>query len=163
MELATGNLVLTKAALNDVNAIHALVMGFSKRGDMLPRTLNEVYENLRDYSVVRSNGEVIACAALHIVWEGLAEIRSLAVKADVQSQGLGAMLVDGCLAEARSLGLSKLFALTYKPGFFEKLGFHRVNVMSLPHKVWNDCSRCEKFPNCDEIAVVLDMGPKEKS
>ncbi len=146
-----------RAAVADVRAIHELVNGFARRGEMLPRTMAEIYESLRDFSVIRHGAELIACGALHVMWEDLAEVRSLAVREDRQSQGLGALLVRAHLDEARELGLSTAFALTYRPAFFERLGFRQADVMTLPRKVWNECYRCPKFPTCNEIAVVIDL------
>jgi amino-acid N-acetyltransferase len=147
-----------KAGVDDAAQIHSLVNFFAQRGEMLPRTLGEVYENLRDFFVVRDGQSVLACVALHIMWEDLAEVRSLSVREESQAQGLGAVLVRACVKEARALGLKTLFALTYRPAFFEKLGFGQADVMSLPRKVWNECYRCPKFPGCNEIAMVLDLG-----
>ena len=149
------------AEVADARAIHELINGFARRGEMLPRTMAEVYENLRDYSVVREGGQVIACGALHIMWEDLAEVRSLAVREDRQGQGLGALLVRAHLQEASDLGLNTAFALTYQPEFFERLGFRQADVMTLPRKVWNECYRCPKFPTCNEIAVVYDLKASE--
>ena len=146
-----------RAEVSDTRAIHELVTGFARRGEMLPRTMAEIYENLRDFSVVRDGSELVACGALHIMWEDLAEIRSLAVQEDRQGQGLGALLVHAHLQEARDLGLSTAFALTYQPAFFERLGFRQADVMTLPRKVWNECYRCPKFPTCNEIAVVYEI------
>ena len=151
-------LQVQRAAVADVRAIHELVNGFARRGEMLPRTLAEIYEGLRDFSVVRDGHDVVACGALHVMWEDLAEIRSLAVREDRQAQGLGAQLIGEHLREARALGLRTVFALTYRPAFFERLGFRQADVMTLPRKVWNECYRCPKFPTCNEIAVVLDLG-----
>ena len=147
-----------KGGLSHAAEIHSLVNQFAQRGDMLPRTPAEVYENLRDFFVLRDGRQLLACVALHILWEDLAEVRSLAVREESQAQGLGAILVQACVEEARSLGLTTLFALTYRPAFFEKLGFSQADVMSLPRKVWNECYRCPKFPGCNEIAMVLDLG-----
>jgi amino-acid N-acetyltransferase len=91
------------------------------------------------------------------MWDDLAEVRSLAVREDRQGAGLGALLVRAHLAEARHLGLSTVFALTYRPAFFERLGFRQADVMTLPRKVWNECYRCPKFPTCNEIAVVINL------
>jgi len=146
-----------RAEVADARAIHELVSGFARKGEMLPRTMAELYENLRDFSVLRDGDGVVACGALHIMWEDLAEIRSLAVREERQGQGLGALLVRAHLAEARALGLSTVFALTYRPAFFERLGFRQADVMTLPRKVWNECYRCPKFPTCNEIAVVIDL------
>jgi amino-acid N-acetyltransferase len=149
------------AAVSDARVIHELVNGFARRGEMLPRTISEIYEGLRDFSVVRDGGEVIACGALHIVWEDLGEVRSVAVRDDRQGQGLGTLLVRAHLREARDLGLRTVFALTYRPEFFERLGFRQADVMTLPRKVWNECYRCPKFPTCNEIAVVADVQAPE--
>lgn len=150
-------LKVQRAAVTDVRAIHELVNGFARRGEMLPRTMAEIYESLRDFSVVRQSDQVVACGALHVLWEDLGEIRSLAVREDHQGQGLGVLLVRAHLQEARELGLRTVFALTYRPEFFERLGFRQADVMTLPRKVWNECYRCPKFPTCNEIAVVIDL------
>ena len=146
-----------KAAVGDVGQIQSLVNHFAQGGEMLPRSLAEVYENLRDFFVVRDGGQILACVALHIIWEDLAEVRSLSVREESQAQGLGVVLVQACVEEARALGVGTVFALTYRPPFFEKLGFRQADVMSLPRKVWNECYRCPKFPGCNEIAMVLDL------
>jgi len=153
----TRSLAVKPAEVADARAIHELVNGFAREGEMLPRTMPEIYESLRDFSVVRDGGDVVACSALHILWEDLGEIRSLAVREGRQGEGLGALLVRAQLEEARELGLATAFALTYRPGFFERLGFRQADVMTLPRKVWSECYRCPKFPTCDEIAVVLDL------
>ncbi len=159
MRTVAQSLAVERAEVTDAGAIHALVNDFARQGEMLPRTMAEIYENLRDFSVVRDGGEVVACSALHILWEDLGEIRSLAVREDRQGQGLGALLVRAQLEEARELGLSTAFALTYEPAFFERLGFRQADVMTLPRKVWSECYRCPKFPTCSEIAVVIDLKP----
>ncbi|HLZ72457.1 MAG TPA: N-acetyltransferase [Dehalococcoidia bacterium] len=148
---------IEKACAADAEAIHALVTHFADRDEMLHRPLNEVYENLRDFYVARVDGEFAGCVALHLWWADLAEIKSLAVREDRQLKGIGYRLVSACLEEARRLGLAKVFALTYKPGFFEKLNFSVADVMEFPRKVWNECYRCPKFANCNEIAVGIDL------
>lgn len=148
---------LVRASIADATAICELVNTFARRGEMLPRTMSEVYQNLRDFYVVRDAGEVIACGGLHILWEDLGEIKSLAVREDRQGRGLGQRIVEACVDEARELGLTTAFALTYRPGFFERLGFTQADVMTLPRKVWGECYRCPKFPGCNEIAMVLPL------
>lgn len=155
--MTTATHTLQQATVADARVIHELVNGFARKGEMLPRTMAEIYENLRDYSVVRDGDAVVACGALHIMWDDLAEVRSLAVLEERQGQGLGALLVRAHVQEARTLGLSTVFALTYQPAFFERLGFRQADVMTLPRKVWNECYRCPKFPSCNEIAVVYDL------
>lgn len=156
MTTSTTNLI--RAEIADAKAIHDLVNTFARKGEMLPRTMAEVYENLRDFYVVHYDaGETVACGGLHILWEDLAEIKSLAVREDLQGHGLGQRIVEACLDEARQIGLTTAFALTYRPGFFEKLGFAQADVMTLPRKVWGECYRCPKFPGCNEIAMVRTL------
>jgi amino-acid N-acetyltransferase len=147
-----------RASISDAKAIHDLVNTFARKGEMLPRTMAEVYENLRDFYVVRDDAcEAVACGGLHILWEDLAEIKSLAVREDLQGQRLGARIVEACLHEAQAIGIATAFALTYRPGFFERLGFTQADVMTLPRKVWGECYRCPKFPGCNEIAMVRSL------
>jgi amino-acid N-acetyltransferase len=149
--------VVDRATIADVDAITDLVNFWAARGDMLPRTKGETYENLRDFFVVREGGEVVACSALHIVWADIAELKSLAVSEARQGRRYGQQLVRACVEESRRLGLDRVFALTYRPEFFERLGFAQADVMALPRKVWNECYRCPKFPGCNEIAMTLDL------
>lgn len=148
---------IEKAKINDVTQIHKLVNHFADRGEMLHRPLSELYENIRDYFVARDGDEVIACAALHVNWLDLAEIKAVAVAEDTQAQGAGGLLVEACLEEAGGLGIPTVFCLTYRPAFFERFGFRQVDLMELPRKVWGECQRCPKFPNCDEVALVLHL------
>lgn len=152
---------VARATVRDAQQIHELINFWAARGDMLPRTLGETYEHLRDFFVIRDGDEVLACVALHITWSDLAEIKSLAVREDRQTGGFGSALVRACLDEGRALGLERLFALTYRPGFFERLDFAQVDVMTLPRKVWNECYRCPKFPGCNEIAMTVDLQPAD--
>ena len=145
------------ARLSDAQAIHTLVSFWADRGDMLHRPIGEIYESIRDFKVSRADGRLVGCGSLHIMGEDLAEIRSLAVAEDVQAKGVGAAIVASCLDDAVRFGLDRVFALTYKPGFFEKQGFRLANVMEFPQKVWNECVRCPFFANCKEVAVVLDL------
>jgi amino-acid N-acetyltransferase len=143
-----------KAKITDVPQIHKLINGFAERGQMLARPLSEIYESIRDFFVIRKDGEVVACAALHVSWSDLAEIRSVAVMEDKQKQGLGAKLVAACLKEAADLGIETVFCFTYQPEFFKRQKFVDIDKAELPRKVWTDCFRCPKFPNCDEIALI---------
>jgi amino-acid N-acetyltransferase len=150
-------LKVEKARISDVPQIHQLINYFADKGEMLPRPLSELYENIRDYFVVRQGERMIACVALHISWSDLAEVKSLAVAEDSQEQGIGAQLVKACLKEAEELGIATIFCLTYKPAFFEQFDFSQVDKMELPRKVWTECYRCPKFPNCDEVALVRNL------
>ncbi|MCH2657412.1 MAG: N-acetyltransferase [Dehalococcoidia bacterium] len=146
------------ATINDGVGIQELVNHWAAQGLMLPRTLAQTYENLRDFFVVKDGQQIIACAALHIVWDDMAELKSLAVAPGHQSGGYGSKLVAACVEEGKRLGMQQLFALSYEPEFFEKLGWQVANVMELPRKVWNECYRCPKFPGCNEIALTYDLG-----
>jgi amino-acid N-acetyltransferase len=147
-----------KARISDAQRMHELVNKFADKGEMLPRALSEIYEDIRDYFVIRNRrGNVIACVALHVSWSDLAEIRTLAVSEDKREQGLGSLLVKACLDEAKELGIDRIFCLTYKPGFFEKNGFVQVDKMELPRKIWSECFRCPKFPDCDEVALIYQF------
>ena len=137
--------------------MHQLINYFADKGDMLARPLSELYENIRDYFVVRRDEQVIACVALHVNWSDLGEIKSLVVAEDSQKQGIGDQLVEACLREAKELGLPTVFCLTYKPGFFERFGFRELDKMELPRKVWTECYVCPKFPNCDEVALIYHL------
>jgi len=150
-------LKVEKARISDVPQMQQLINYFADKDEMLPRPLSELYENIRDYFVVRRGERVIACASLHVFWSDLAEVRSLAVAEDNQEEGIGAQLMEACLQEADRLGIVTIFCLTYKPAFFEKFGFSRVDKMELPRKVWTECYRCPKFPNCDEVALVYQL------
>jgi len=146
--------MIRKARLPDARAIHQLLIGYAREGLMLPRPLSEIFEAIRDFYVFEDGERVVGTVSLHICWDDLAEVRSLAVAADQEGRGVGRALVESCLEEARVLGLKRVFALTYKPGFFAKLGFHEIEKSELPQKIWGDCLKCAKFPDCDEIALI---------
>lgn len=146
---------IRKAKIADIKAAHKLINEFAGKGEMIPRSLNDLYENMRDIFVCEEKGGIKGVCALHILWEDLAEIRSLSVKPDSQGTGIGKGLVTACLREAKGLGITKIFALTYHPDFFKKMGFKDIDKSELPQKIWGDCLRCPKFPDCDESAVIL--------
>ena len=147
----------------DVEPIFALITLFARQEMMLARSRADLYEALRDFVVADVGGRVIGCGALTIEWDNLAEIKSLAVAKRYQRRGLGQRLVKACLAEARRLGIGKVFALTSSPKFFERSGFERVERETLPHKVWSDCVNCPKFPDCDETSVAIQVPRRGKA
>jgi len=149
--------MIRKATFMDVKAIQSLVNNYADSGQMLPRTLNELYEHLRDFHVYEDNGSLVGVCALHVSWDRLAEIRSLAVRQDRIKLGIGAELVRQCLKEAAELRVERVFVLTYQSGFFRKLGFADVDKKELPHKIWTDCLNCVKFPDCDESALIFTV------
>ncbi len=153
---------IEKARISDATQMHQLINHFADKGEMLARPLSEIYENIRDYFVVREGERVIACAALHVNWSDLAEIKSVAVAEDSQRQGIGDRLVEACLSEAKELGILTVFCLTYKPAFFERFGFSQIDKMELSRKVWVECYRCPKFPDCDETALICHLETPSK-
>ena len=151
-----------KAKISEVTGIHKLVNSFAGRGEMLARPLSEIYENIRDFVVVRKGKRIVGCAALHVMWSDLAEIKSVAVDEEVQHQGIGNQLVTAIIKDAEELGITTVFCLTYKSEFFKKIGLKEVEKMSLPQKIWTECYRCPKFPNCDETAMTIQLGKKQE-
>ena len=149
--------MIRKAHINDVKTIQMLINEYAGQGQMLPRSLNELYENLRDFSVYEDGSGIAGVCALHISWEGLAEVRSLAVRREKTKQGIGSLLVRYCLEDARALGAERVFVLTYQESFFRALGFEPVDKKELPHKIWTDCLNCVKFPNCDEASLIIHL------
>ena len=149
--------VVRKARVDDVPRAAELINSYASQGLMLPKSLDQLYQNLRDLVVVEVSGEVVGCGALHVMWHDLAEIRSLAVAEPYTGNGVGRQIVTQLLAEARELGVPTVFALTYQVEFFERLGFHKVAKETLPRKIWTDCLNCPKFPDCDETALVRSV------
>ncbi len=159
--------LVRRARVDDVEAMAALINGYARQGQMLPKTPTQLYNNLRDFLVVTAEGRVIGCAGLKITWRDLAEIVSLAVAPDYQGQGLGRRLVEPLLADAQTLHIPTVFALTYQVPFFGKLGFATVPRELLSQKVWQDCQFCPKQACCDEIAMIkpiaLEYAPASAS
>ncbi|MDZ7642293.1 MAG: N-acetyltransferase [Desulfurivibrio sp.] len=154
-----GAFKIRRARMEDIRQIYALLQFFAGRNLLLGRPLSSLYDHLRDFKVAvaaAEPGQVVGVCALHICWENLAEIRSLAIAESFQARGLGRELVHACLAEARELGISRVFTLTYQPAFFSKLGFKSIDKNELPHKVWSDCINCPMFPDCNEEALIRD-------
>ena len=149
--------MIRKANVNDVKKIQKLVNYYAKRERMLPRSLNELYENIRDFFVYSEGKNVCGACALHIDWEDLAEIKSLAVAPSKAKKGIGKKLLDQCMKDAKVLKINKVFALTYVPEFFEKFGFHMIDKKDLPHKIWSECIKCIYFTGCKEIAMMKEI------
>jgi len=149
---------IRKATVKDVKIIHSLVNKFAKKDEMLPRSLNEICENIRDFFVCYEKNKIFGTSALHVLWEDLAEIRSTAVVEEYRGKGIGGKLIEQCLKEAKMLGVKKVFALTYNPTFFKKFGFEDIDKNLLPQKIWGDCIKCPLFPECEEVAVIKELG-----
>ena len=152
--------MIRKATIKDIKAIHELLHEYGKREELLARPLSELYDHVRDFTVYEdeANGKIIGCCALQFCWEDLAEIRSLAVHPNYLGKNIGMKLTETVLDEAKSFNITKVFTLTYKPEFFDKFGFVQINRSELPLKIWSDCIICVKFPDCDEIAMMKEMG-----
>ena len=151
-------LEVRKAAMTDIAPLLALINDYAAKGIMLPRTEFEISENIRDFSVIYAGGDLVASGALHFYTPIMGEVRSLAVDPQWKAHGVGRRMVEALLIEARQFSLDAVFAFTYVPDFFRKLGFEEVERGELPLKAWKDCLRCPKFQSCDELAMlrVLD-------
>ncbi|MCF6265512.1 MAG: N-acetyltransferase [Desulfuromusa sp.] len=149
--------MIRHAHISDVRAIHKLLLDYANTGQLLGRSLADIYDSLRDFYVYEENGEILGIGALAICWEDLAEVRSLAVAAGQQGKGIGRKIVESCLKEATELGIKRVFALTYQPDFFKLLGFSDIEKSELPQKVWGVCINCVKFPDCDEFALAINL------
>ncbi|MBI1940424.1 MAG: N-acetyltransferase [Acidobacteria bacterium] len=153
---------IRKAELGDVPAIFELVRHYAAERVMLPRPLQEIYEDVWEFTVAEEDGQAVGCAALKLYSAELAEIRSLCVLPGGSGRGVGGALLESLLDEAEGLRLKTLFALTLVPGFFQKLGFREVARDTLPMKVWRDCLQCEKYFSCDEKTLVLDLAARSE-
>ena len=151
--------MIRKAQIKDATIIQSLINAYAAVDLMMPRSLNEIFENIRDFWVAVSPKEkIIGCVSLHIVgWNNLAEIKSLAVDKKWQKKRIWSELIESCLREAQELQIGSVFALSYKPKFFKKFGFRVISKSKLPHKVWAECCNCPKFPNCGEIALIKSI------
>ena len=149
--------MIRKPSLKDAPGIQKLIQHYAERQFLLPRTVSQVIENLREFIVCEQEGEIIGCSALHL-WSDLAEIRSLAVAEHYWRRGVGSILIQACIREAKEFGVKTIFVLTYQPEFFERLGFTRAAKERFPHKIWVDCANCPHFPNCTETALVMELG-----
>lgn len=147
-------MIYRKARFDDIESIFGLVHIYAAQGEMLPRSRNTLYENLRDMVIAESGSEVVGVGALHIMWDRFAEVRMMAIAPAYMRRGIGTEIVRWLLDEGDALGIEKVFTLTYKPDFFRKLGFIRISREELPQKVWKECIDCPKYPNCDEIAMI---------
>lgn len=150
-------MLFRKARISDVETIHSFITYFAEKDLMLARSRASLYESIREFSVAELDGKIVGVGSLHVLWEDLAEIKSLAVDESYQKMGVGSGLVEEFLAEAINLEIPNVFALTYRAPFFIKCGFQVIAKEKLPQKVWKDCIDCPKFPNCDEVAVVRSL------
>ncbi len=151
-------MMIRPAVSGDVATILEILDFYAAKGQLLPRSRSDLYDNLRDFIVAEeSSGPVAGIGALHVCWEDLGEIRSLAVRPEYAGRGIGRQLVLDCEREAERLGLKRVFTLTYQDRFFARLGYRVIDKSKLPHKIWADCLKCAKFPDCDEIAMLKEL------
>ena len=156
-------MIYRKARFQDAETIYNLIYDYAQKGEMLARSRNTIYETMRDMVVAENeDGEVVGVGGLHITWDSLAEVRSIAVSPKYKRHGIGSGIVKELIREGKEMGVKKIFTLTYKPQFFVTLGFREVKKEDLPHKVWKECIDCPKFPDCDETAMIL-MELEEKA
>ena len=155
----TETVIIRPAQLSDVPAMLRLVNGYADKKVMLPRTELELCESLRDFSVAKVKGEVVGCGALHFYTMRIAELRSLAVDPSRTRSGLGAEIARELMEQAHQYGVDAVFAFTYVPHFFEKIGFKYVDREKLPLKAWKDCLRCPMINACDEVAMAYFVSP----
>ena len=161
-------IVLQKAQIRDVQEILDLINGYAAAELMLPRGPQYLYENIRDF-VIASDQKVpvysiletrevlhliVGCGSLHVLWDDMAEIRSLAVHPEYKHLGLGRKLVAFMIEEAKKLGIKRLYTFTLTEDFFKSLGFKQQKRDELPPKMWGECSRCPKYFKCDEVGMV---------
>jgi len=146
-----------RARVEDVPRLYELINYYAARGDMLPKTLDQLYNRVREFVVAEADGEVVGCAALKIMWHDLAELISVTVHPAMQGRGLGRRVIEPLFAEARELGIPTLFVLTLQVSFFSRMGFREVPRLGLPHKIWQDCAACFKQDRCDEVAMVREL------
>jgi amino-acid N-acetyltransferase len=152
--------MLRKARIGDVKTIHRMINHSSGKGEMLPRSLMDIYGSLRDFFIYfdESQQAIAGICAMNIIWENLAEVRSLRVEEEYRNKGIGKKLVEACISEAITLQLFRIFTLTIKPEFFKRLGFREVDMSTLSEKIWSDCFRCSKYPDyCDEVAMIIEL------
>ncbi len=153
--------MIRKATLKDVKVLHKLISEQSRNGSLISRAITELYSQVRDF-VVRTadgSGKIVGCGALHFVWEDLAEIRSLAVQTKYQGKGIGSEVIQALLDESRQMEVQRVFVLTDRTKLFGRLGFSQIDKSLLPHKIWADCIHCNRFPECDEVAMAISPLP----
>lgn len=152
-------MLIRPATVSDAQAICSLINYYAERGRMLHRSLESIYQSLRDFIVAEAYGEIVACVAVEIFWADLAEVRSLAVSQRSRGMGVGTQIIAKAVTTARKMGVTKLFALTYEKEFFARQGFEVISRDSLPEKVWRTCIYCPKADECDETAMILRLSP----
>ncbi|MCA6079681.1 MAG: N-acetyltransferase [Endomicrobium sp.] len=145
------------ARVMDVKEIHKIVEYHANNREMLHRSLSAIYENIQEFVVLEDEGKVVACGALHVSWENLAEVKALAVLDKYKGRGFGRKIVEKLQENAKNLGVSRVFALSFKPKFFMKMGYEIIPKETLPHKIWSECINCHLFSECGEIPLLIAL------
>lgn len=149
--------MIRNARVNDVDELNKLISYFAKKDFILPKSISELYENIRDFYVYVDNGNIVGCAALHVYRNDLAEIKSLAIDENHQKKGAGRKLIQKCFEEGKTLGINQLFVLTHIPEYFENMGFKRVDKGLFPQKIWSECIICHKYNNCEGVSLTIKL------
>ncbi len=150
------------AKVQDVKQMHRIIEFYADNKEMLHRSLNSIYENIQEYVVAEVKGKVIGCGALHVSWDNLAEVKALAVERSYARQGIGTKIVKTLEQNALGLGIFTTFALSFKPAFFQKMGYEVISREVLPQKIWSECINCHLFPDCGEVPLIKDLSNKPK-
>ena len=153
---------IRQAKVQDVKQMHKIIEFYADNKEMLHRSLNSIYENIQEYVVAEVKGKIIGCGALHVSWDNLAEVKALAVEKTYARQGIGTKIVKTLEQNALGLGIFTTFALSFKPTFFQKMGYEVISREVLPQKIWSECINCHLFPDCGEVPLIKDLSNKHK-
>ena len=153
---------IRQAKVQDVKQMHRIIEFYADNKEMLHRSLNSIYENIQEYVVAEYKGKIIGCGALHVSWDNLAEVKALAVEKTYARQGIGTKIVKTLEQNALGLGIFTTFALSFKPAFFQKMGYEVISREVLPQKIWSECINCHLFPDCGEVPLIKDLSNKSK-
>ncbi|MDR0984959.1 MAG: N-acetyltransferase [Endomicrobium sp.] len=145
---------IRSAKITDAREIYKLIEYYANKKEMLHRPISAIFEEIQEFILIKENNTMVGCGALHVSWEDLAEIRSLAILENYKNNGFGSKIVNELQKNAKSLDIKKVFTLSFKPNFFKKLGYEVISKETLPHKIWNDCINCHLFPDCGEVALL---------
>ena len=155
--------MIRKALMSDVFEMKELINSYASEGCMLPRSLDSLFTNIRDFVVMEEDGHIIGCCGIHPDWEDLGEVVSFAVVRPYTRQGIGTRLLEECIEDAKAIGLGRLFVLTSSPDFFKKKGFEEIKREELPWKIWADCVNCSKYPDCNSVSLMKEIDAENVS
>ncbi len=152
-------ILLRRARSADVPLLHELLDGYARQGLLLPRTPEQIARRIREFTVAVDAHGIAGCGALRLYTRGLAEVVALAVAQRAQGQGVGGAVVEAIVDEARTRGVRRLFALTLRERFFNRLGFQSRPMVEMPEKLAADCASCPRREACNEILVLRELPP----